>query len=277
MRTFLYTAFALIAFAFNSILCRMALRPGEIDAASFTVIRLVSGAVVIGLLIYLTDRSGKVLKTGNWLSAFFLFAYAACFSLAYLRLDAGVGALVLFGAVQLTIVGVSIIRGENPGGLEWLGLVVAVGGLVYLMLPGLSAPPTNSAALMAGAGIAWGAYTLRGRGSSSPLADTGGNFIRTVPMVLLAAIPYLSQIHASQRGIWLAVLSGAVASGIGYTAWYAALKDMTPTKAAVVQLSVPVIAALGGVWLLSEVATTRLWISAGLILGGIALVIFGRR
>src|SRR5690242_12549955 len=169
MRTFLYTAFALVAFAFNSILCRMALRPGEIDAASFTVIRLVSGAVVIGLLIYLTDKSGKVLKTGNWLSAFFLFAYAACFSLAYLRLDAGVGALVLFGAVQLTIVGVSIIRGENPGGLEWLGLAVAVGGLVYLLLPGLAAPPTNSAALMAGAGVAWGAYTLRGRGSSSPL------------------------------------------------------------------------------------------------------------
>ncbi|MFN6963795.1 MAG: DMT family transporter [Pyrinomonadaceae bacterium] len=278
MKTFIYTAFALVAFAFNSILCRMALRPDEIDPAGFTAIRLASGAVTLGLLVYLTSDNKGVLKTGHWLSAIFLSAYAICFSFAYMGLNAGTGALILFGSVQLSMIGVAMIRGESPSGKEWLGLVVAAGGLVYLLWPGLTtSPPTTSAALMAAAGIAWGGYTLRGKGSSSPLADTAGNFIRTVPMAAVAAVVYLRDLHLTQRGVLLAVISGAIASGIGYTAWYAALKHHTATRAAILQLSVPLITAAGGVLLLSEAATTRLWISAALILGGIAVATLARR
>jgi drug/metabolite transporter (DMT)-like permease len=276
IKIILYTAFALTAFALNSILCRMALRGDEADAAGFTAVRLLSGAVALTTISYFFGGGGKSLKGGNFLSAFFLFAYAICFSMAYLGLNAGTGALILFGCVQLTMILVALIRGERPGGLEWLGLGAAIGGLVYLVFPGLTAPPPLSAGLMGAAGIAWGAYTLRGKASGDPLGDTTGNFVWSVPMVLLACIPFFSQIHLSARGIILAVVSGAVASGIGYTAWYAALKHLSSTRAAVLQLSVPVIAAAGGIAFLSETATTRLWIAAALILGGIGLTIAGR-
>ena len=270
------TAFALVAFAFNSILCRMALRTGEADAAGFTAVRLASGAVALIVISYFVSDS-KSLKRGNWYSAFFLFAYAICFSFAYIGLTAAAGALILFSAVQFTMIVVALIRGERPGGLEWLGLVIALSGLVYLVFPGLSSPPLFASGLMAAAGVAWGFYTLRGRGSGDPLGDTTGNFIRAVPMIAIAAIPFLSQINLSTRGIVLAILSGAIASGLGYTVWYFALKHHTATRAAVLQLSVPVIAAFGGVLLLSEIMTKRLVIASVIILGGVGLTIAGRR
>ena len=277
MKTFLYTAFALVAFAFNSILCRLALRGDEIDAASFTSVRLTSGAVTLIVLSYFFSKSKNKTGQGNWYSAFFLFAYAICFSFAYVGLTAGTGALILFGCVQLTMIGVAIWRGEKPTPVELIGLAAAFGGLVYLVLPGLSSPPMFNAGLMAAAGIAWGAYTLRGKSSSDPLADTTGNFVFSLPFMLLAIIPFLSRIQLSNRGVILAILSGAVASGIGYTVWYAALKHHTATRAAILQLAVPVIAAAGGVFFLAEAATTRLWIAGTAILGGIALTIFGRK
>jgi drug/metabolite transporter (DMT)-like permease len=216
-------------------------------------------------------------KRGNLLSAFFLFGYAICFSFAYIGLTAATGALILFSSVQFTMIAVALSRGERPGGLEWVGLVVALGGLVYLVFPGLSSPPLFASLLMAAAGIAWGFYTLRGKGSDDPLGDTTGNFIQSVPMVIIATIPFFSQLNLSTRGIVLAVLSGAIASGIGYTVWYAALKHHTSTRAAVLQLAVPVIAAFGGVLLLAESLTMHLLIASGLILGGIGLTILGRQ
>jgi drug/metabolite transporter (DMT)-like permease len=272
-----YTAFALVAFAFNSILCRLALGREAIDAASFTAVRLVSGALTLLAISWVFNRRASSRENGSWLSAFWLFAYAICFSLAYLNLTVATGALLLFGAVQLTMIGAALFRGERPKPLEWLGLVLAFGGLVYLVFPGLSAPPPVSSLLMLIAGIAWGFYTLRGKGSLNPLADTTGNFIRTVPMTLLATIPFFSQIQASGQGILLAILSGAIASGIGYSVWYAALKHHTATRAAALQLSVPAIAAAGGVIMLAENLSLRLVLASGLILGGIGLVILGRQ
>jgi len=276
MKVLAFTAFALIAFAFNSILCRMALATGEIDAASFTVIRLISGAAALAALLFAKGKTRKISANGNWLSAFFLFAYAIGFSFAYLGLTTGTGALILFGFVQVTMFGVSLYRGQRPGALEWIGLFIAFIGLVYLVLPGLAAPPLLNALLMAAAGIAWGFYTLRGKGSEDPLADTAGNFVRAVPMVLAVGAIYASSVQLSPRGLILAILSGAVSSGIGYSAWYAALKYLNPTRAAVLQLSVPVIAAVGGIILLAEQAYVRLAVAATLILGGIGLSLIHR-
>lgn len=276
MKVFLLTAFALTAFAFNSILCRMALGAGEIDAASFTAVRLASGAVTLAILVLTFGRERRPVKNGNWVSAFFLFAYAIAFSFAYLGLTTATGALILFGCVQLTMIGISFFRGIRPGLFEWIGSFVAFGGLVYLVFPGLSAPPLLNAVLMAAAGIAWGGYTLRGKGSEDPLADTCGNFIRSVPTIAVAAIPFLSKVRVSNKGVLLAVLAGAVASGIGYSVWYAALKHHTPTRAAVLQLAVPVIAAAGGMVFLAETASTRLLVAALLILGGIGLTLIRR-
>jgi len=276
MKIFLLTAFALTGFAFNSILCRMALATGEIDAASFTVIRLVSGTVTLAAIILAAGKTRNIAKNGNWFSAFFLFAYAIAFSFAYLGLTTATGALILFGCVQLTMFGVSLYRGVRPGALEWIGLIVAFAGLIYLVLPGLAAPPLVNAFLMAAAGIAWGFYTLRGKGSEDPLADTAGNFLRSVPMVLIVGAVFIASMQISARGAILAVLSGAIASGIGYSVWYAALKHHTATRAAVLQLSVPIIAAVGGIVLLAETASTRLVIAATLILGGIGLTLIHR-
>jgi drug/metabolite transporter (DMT)-like permease len=277
VKIFAYTAFALVAFAFNSILCRLALGREAIDAASFTTVRLVSGALTLTAISWVFNRRASIRESGSWLSAFFLFAYAICFSLAYLDLTAATGALILFGAVQLTMIGVALVRGERPKPLEWLGLILAFAGLVYLVFPGLSAPPPVSSMLMLIAGIAWGFYTLRGKGSDNPLADTTGNFIRTVPMTVVALLPFFSQIQASHEGVILAILSGAITSGIGYSVWYAALKHHTATRAAALQLSVPAITAISGVIVLAEELSLRLVLASCLILGGIGLVILGRQ
>jgi drug/metabolite transporter (DMT)-like permease len=276
MKVVAYTVFALVAFAFNSILARLALRGGEADAAGFTLVRLAAGAVVLFAIRYFSGRTAPRPNRGNWVSAFFLYGYAICFSFSYLGITAGTGALVLFGAVQLTMLAAAIFKGERPTSVEWSGLLLAVGGLVYLVLPGLASPPAVSSALMAAAGACWGVYTLRGKSSADPLADTSENFLRTLPMIAVAALPFLSQLHLSSRGIVLAALSGGLASGVGYTVWYAALKFHTSSRAAVLQLAVPVIAAFGGVLLLHEPATLRLAVSAVLILGGIALSIAGK-
>ncbi|HSK73908.1 MAG TPA: DMT family transporter [Pyrinomonadaceae bacterium] len=277
MKAFFLTTFALVAFAFNSILCRIALGTEAIDAASFTAVRLISGAVTLVLIYSFIGRKNAEKKQGNWLSAFFLFGYAICFSFAYINLTTATGALILFGCVQATMIVSALVKGERPGILEWSGLFIALGGLIYLVFPGLTAPPLFNSLLMAFAGIAWGFYTLRGKRSENPLADTAGNFLRSVPMVILIALPFLRNIHLSQKGILLAVLSGAVASGIGYSVWYAALKFHTATRAAILQLSVPVLAAVGGVVFLSEIISVRLILATVLILGGIGLAILGRK
>ncbi|MGB7202230.1 MAG: DMT family transporter [Pyrinomonadaceae bacterium] len=312
MKVFFYTTFALNAFALNSILCRLALSGEEADAAGFTAVRLVSGAIALVVINYaISCRGLRVSKgdtlnaedssrgidqlggslspllmrglaqhvgalSGSWLSAVLLFAYAVCFSFAYLGLTAGTGALILFGSVQVTMIAVAILRGERPSALEWLGLAIAVGGLVYLVFPGLASPPLVSSLLMAAAGAAWGFYTLRGKSSNDPLADTTGNFVRSMPMAAAVALIFLPQIQLSTRGVVLAVISGAVTSGVGYTIWYAALKYHTAVRAAVLQLPVPLLTAFGGLILLGEIATARLWIASVLILGGIALTIFRR-
>ncbi len=259
----LATALALVGFAANSLLCRAALAGGEarsIDAASFTLVRLASGALVLALLVRVRAGPGGGRGHGSWAGALALFAYAAGFSLAYVRIGAGVGALLLFGCVQLTMLAAGLARGERPRALEWVGLAVALVGLGGLTLPGASAPAAGGALLMAGAGVAWGLYSLRGRGSTDPLAATAGNFLRSVPLALLLsllALLFARTPHASGEGLALAAASGALASGLGYSLWYAALPSLSATRAAIVQLSVPVLAAAGAVLLLREPLTQR--------------------
>jgi drug/metabolite transporter (DMT)-like permease len=281
MRTAGLTAVALIGFAANSLLCRMALRPRLLDAASFTTIRIVSGALALLVVVSVgaasrTARNGPpVAGAGSWSSAAALFAYAAAFSFAYLRIGAGVGALLLFGAVQATMLAWALRRGERLRGREWAGLVAAVAGLVALVRPGLSAPDPAGAALMIAAGIGWGVYSLRGRGARRPLAATASNFARAVPLALALSLAAMGSMHVSPRGALLAVASGALSSGVGYSLWYAALGGLTATQAAVVQLSVPVLVASGGVALLGEVLTPRLVACGVVILGGVALAVLG--
>jgi drug/metabolite transporter (DMT)-like permease len=270
-RTLLLTLLAMTAFAANSLLCRMALGAPSIDAASFTGLRLASGALVLWLL--LSRRSGEWRLRPNPKSALFLFAYAAAFSFAYLQLEAGVGALILFGAVQLTMVAAGLLTGEPSPPLTWLGLGLSSLGLVYLVSPGLTAPPLSGALLMGLAGIAWGLYSLSGRGVTDPLRATAGNFLGAVPLGLLLILPFLGSLHLSPRGIALALASGALASGLGYVIWFAALRGLSASAAASVQLSVPVLAAIGGVLWLGEAFTWRLALASALILGGIALVL----
>lgn len=277
MKIFLYTCLALVAFALNSILCRLALGTESIDAASFTTIRLISGAVILLAISSFLNRKKAKKKSGNWLSAFFLFAYAACFSFAYRNLTTATGALILFGSVQATMIFTAFRSGERPRILEWIGLFSALGGLIYLVFPGLSAPPVFASMLMLTAGVSWGFYTIRGKRVANPLAETTGNFLRAVPMAILASLPFIFQTHLSNKGVLLAVLSGAIASGIGYSLWYAALKSHTATRAAILQLSVPALAAIGGVIFLAEKVSTRLLFATVFILGGIALAIFGRK
>jgi drug/metabolite transporter (DMT)-like permease len=267
-----YTTLALVAFAANSVLCRLALRDGAIDAASFSAIRLISGAAT--LLLLTTGHSKTAWRVdGSWTSAALLFLYAVPFSFAYLGLSAGTGALILFGSVQLTMMVSALRSGERPRPLQWLGIGLACAGLVYLVLPGLTAPPLGSAALMALAGCAWGFYSLRGRAATNPLAQTTSNFVRAVPMVLAVSALALPQLHVEPRGALLAVASGALASALGYVVWYTALRGLTATRAAVVQLAVPVLAAAGGVVLLAEMVTHQLVLSAAMVLGGIALAL----
>jgi len=275
MRTLALTAIAMLAFAANSVLCRLALQQSAIDAASFTVIRLLSGALVLALLLH--ARGAGRGRSGNWVSAFALFAYAAAFSFAYVSLPTGVGALLLFAAVQATMILTGFARGERLASRQVAGLLLAFGGFVYLLLPGLSAPPLVGALLMVFAGVAWGVYSLRGRGTRDALAATAGNFLRTVPMAIALALLGLAAVDVRASGVLYAVLSGALASGAGYAVWYAALRGLSATNAATVQLSVPVIAALGGVLLLGEAVTLRLALASVAILGGVAIVLRGRR
>ena len=275
MRTAALTAAALLGFAANSILCRMALQPRLVDAATFTTIRLVSGAVVLVLLARTSVRAEA--SGGSWASAAALFAYAAAFSFAYLRIGAGVGALLLFGAVQATMLIWALRSGERLRPLQWLGLAAAIGGVVALVLPGLTAPDPIGAGLMLAAGVAWGVYSLRGRGTARPLAATAANFVRTVPFTLALSLAAPGPIAVSPRGAALAAASGALASGVGYSLWYAALPGLTAARAAVLQLLVPVLAAAAAVALLGEPLTTRLVAAGAAILGGVALAIGARR
>ena len=270
-KTVTLTLLAMIAFAGNSLLCRLALKETAIDAASFTTVRMLAASLALGLLIGF--RPSVYRSSGNWPSALALFAYAAGFSFAYIHLSAGTGALLLFGAVQATMIGVGIYKGERLVGWCLMGFVLALGGLVVLLLPGLSAPPLLSALSMLGAGIAWGIYSLRGKGVGSPVAATAGNFLRTLPLTACLSLLMFRQMSVDNAGLVYAALSGALTSGIGYAIWYQVLPSLRSTTAATVQLSVPVLAAIGGILLLGEPLGWRLLVASFAILVGILLVI----
>jgi drug/metabolite transporter (DMT)-like permease len=281
-RAAICTLLALIGFAANSLLCRSALGNGLIDAATFTLVRVASGALALALLVQATVPGGAR-RGGSFVSAAALFGYAIAFSLAYMRIHAGIGALVLFASVQITMIGGALLRHERPSRLEWIGLAIAAAGLVALKLPGLDVPDTNGVVLMAAAGAAWGVYSLRGgRGAhsaASPTVATAGNFARAVPLAVGASALWLllgRSVHLTRDGTVLAVTSGAVTSGLGYSFWYAALPTLGATRAAIVQLTVPVLAALGGVVFLREPLTTRLLLTGAAIVGGVALAVLGR-
>jgi len=273
-RLFMLVVLTMTAFAGNSLLCRLALRTTQIDAATFTSIRLVCGAVALWLIVRLRDQTA--VGGGNWISAFALFAYAAAFSYAYLTLPAGTGALLLFGAVQATMIGWGLWSGERLRPRQIAGLTLAFAGLIGLVLPGVSAPSLAGSLLMAAAGIAWGVYSLRGRGGGDPTRTTAGNFLRAVPMAASLSLVTLGWASVDGAGIVYAIASGALTSGVGYSIWYTALKGLKATHAATVQLSVPVIAAFGGIVLLDESISLRLVLAATAILGGIALVVLSR-
>jgi len=274
--TLLITACALLAFAGNSLLCRAAIGGGAIDPASFTLLRLVSGAAALFLL---SGARMTALPRGraNFLTALPLALYAIAFAFAYVHLPAGTGALILFGAVQLTMLTSAWRAGERPRFAEWLGIALALGGLAWLVAPGVTAPPPGSAALMALAGVAWGVYSLHGRGTTNALGETSANFLRAVPFALLPMLGVWPRAHWTGTGVGLALASGALASGVGYALWYRALPRLTATRAAAVQLAVPALAALGGVLFLGEHLSARLVLAAALILGGIGLTLARRR
>jgi len=260
---------ALCAFAANSLLGRLALGSGSIDAASYASVRLLAGAAVLVPMAF--RRAGR--PSGSWGSAAMLFAYSVPFAFAYRTLSAGTGALILFAAVQITMISAGLRSGERPGAVQWLGLALAFSGLAYLVSPGLAAPSPAGAGLMAVAGIAWGAYSLRGRRAERPLAETAGNFARALLLAALVSAASSGSAHGTFRGIALAALSGGVASGVGYAIWYSALPRLTATAAATVQLAVPVLAAAGGVALLGERVTGRLVLASIAILGGVGLAL----
>jgi len=276
LKTTILTGLALIAFAANSVLCRLALGNETIDASNFTVLRLLSGSIVLLIIITANRNITGGSTKGSWAAGFMLFLYAVTFSYAYISLDTGTGALILFGSVQITMILLSLISGIRLHFTEWAGVTIAFTGFVYLILPGVTAPSAVGFLLMTVAGIAWGVYTLKGRGSKNPLMDTAYNFFRTTPLVILLAIITINNANYSFEGILLALLSGGITSGIGYTIWYIALGGLSSMQAAVLQLSVPVIAALGGVVIVSEEITFRLTISAVMVIGGILMVILGK-
>ena len=301
MKVALYTIIALIAFAANSLLCRMALADGAIDAWNFTAIRLLSGAACLGLIMLLQahflkrtrlkqsslkqtalQQTGSVDKTvlkekGDWLSAISLVIYAICFSVAYQALDTGTGALILFSAVQLTMIGWGIYNKERLNGVQWLALLISLIGFIYLMLPSAAMPSLSGALIMAISGIAWGIYSIRGKTCVSPLRTTGFNFLRSlvaVPILALIGMSYLSTI--SMTGVILATVSGAIASGIGYSIWYVAMPLLKTTQSAVIQLCVPVLAAIMGVVFLSEQLTLEFIIASSVILGAVLIFILNK-
>ena len=275
-RSLLLTVCAMLAFAGNSLLCRLALRHTAIDAASFTSMRLVAGALTLWLLLQ-CRRGSRASGRGNWVSAAALCVYAAGFSWAYVQLSAATGALLLFGAVQATMVGHGLWAGERLRPLQSFGVVLTLAGLLALLLPGLAAPPLASAVLMLGAGVAWGVYSLRDKGAGDPLAVSAGNFLRAVPLALALTVASYAHLSLDTAGLLYAVASGALASGIGYAIWYTALPTLSSTTAASVQLSVPVLAALGGIAFLGESASLRLVLASVAVLGGIGLVIWQKR
>jgi drug/metabolite transporter (DMT)-like permease len=275
MRVFILTLLAMIAFASNSLLCRAALRDTSIDPGSFTFVRILSGAIALWLI--LTPRRSTLSREGNWISAFALFGYAAAFSFAYVDLSAGTGALLLFGAVQATMILWGLRKGERLDAIQIVGLAAALIGLVLLVLPGISAPPFISSVLMLGAGVAWGIYSLRGKNAADAIAATTGNFLRAVPFAAFVSLIMLSKVHLDSLGIVYAVISGAITSGIGYVIWYTALPNLKAVSAATVQLSVPVLAATGGILFLNEPITSRYFIASVAVLGGILLVIIEKK
>ena len=287
-QTGILSGLALMAFAANSVLCRMALEGGTIDATSFTGIRLISGAVMLLLLVRLSRRqktSKKTVSKGSWLSGGMLFLYAVCFSYAYITLETGVGALIAFASVQITMIAHGFLKGHRLNTAEWSGVLLAFGGFVYLVSPGISAPPLIGFLLMTLSGFGWGMYSVRGLGSANPLEDTTFNFLRSnlfllvfiiALLIIMTQYPEVLKPNLSRQGVLLAMVSGALTSGLGYTIWYMALRGLTNVQASVVQLLGPVIAALGGILLLSEKLSLRLVLSSTIILGGILLVILGR-
>lgn len=274
-RIILLTTIAMVAFAANSVLCRLALRDSAIDPISFSVIRLVSGAFVLWIILKLRRSTPNC--TGTWRGGLSLYVYAFAFSYSYLNLDTGIGALILFGAVQLTMLGFGFFKGERMGPLTLLGLVFAISGLVVILVPGTNAPPLISAAIMITSGVAWGIYSILGKASTDPLATTSGNFMRSVPLIMLTALPFIKSFHADVIGIAAAFASGTIASGIGYAIWYAAMRQLSSFHAATVQLSAPVIASLAGVLLLGEIYTARLGLSSLAVLGGITLILLSKQ
>ena len=291
LKTIYLTTLALIAFAANSILCRLALGDVNIDAASFTIIRLLSGAITLFIIIMLkrnfakdkdinTDTDNQTHSNGSWYGSLMLFIYALTFSFAYITLDTATGALILFGSVQITMVLVNTLKGNRLHFVEWFGVILAFIGFIYLMLPGINTPSVFGFILMTISGVAWGLYTLNGRGSQNPLMDTAYNFIKTIPLVIIVVLLQLlimENTHLSNTGIMLAILSGAIASGVGYSIWYSVLPHLSVVLSAVLQLLVPVIAAVGGVLFVNELITPRLLISALMILGGILLIILSKQ
>jgi drug/metabolite transporter (DMT)-like permease len=293
-RTFVFTLLAMIAFASNSLLCRAALKQTDIDAATFTFTRIFSGAVMLWLLMHVrrkttANRTASTLgetfsssllvthhpslRDGTWSSAFALFVYAAGFSFAYVALSAGTGALLLFGAVQATMILWGLHKGERSNTIQIVGFIVAVTGLIVFLSPGLSAPPLAGSILMLGAGVAWGIYSLRAKGERNPVSVTAGNFVRAVPFATALAITFTTWTHLNLAGISYAIISGAVTSGLGYVIWYSALPGLKAASAATVQLSVPVLAATGGILLLGEPITLRYMLASVAVLGGIAVVV----
>ena len=278
-KTAALTLLALLAFASNSLLTRLALGTHQIDAAGFTAIRLGAGAVMLVALVVVQTRSWSAMKGSSAAGPLALFAYAAPFSFAYLRIGAAVGALVLFGVVQLTMIGYGIARGERPSAMMWLGLVLAAAGLALLTVPSVTRPDPLGVLLMAIAGVAWAVYTLVGRGTPDPLAANARSFLWSAPLAIALVVLVIAMrgdAAPSGRGIVLALVSGAVTSGLGYAIWYRALPSLTVTQAAVAQLSVPVIAALGAVAVLGEAVSSRLVVAGAMVLIGVGLVLSAR-
>lgn len=273
LRAMMLTALAMVAFAANSLLCRMALTNTDIDAVSFTSIRLISGALLLLIIVRARHLQADSQSRGNWTSALALFIYAAGFSVAYTQLNTGMGALLLFGSVQATMILRGLVKGKWLNALQTVGFAMAVGGLIGLLLPGIAAPPKQPALLMMIAGIAWGVYSLRGKGAGNATAKTAGNFLRAALLAAIVSLVTLNSARLDANGVWLAIASGALASGLGYAIWYTALPMIKATTAATVQLSVPVIAAAAGIALLSEPLSLRLVIASAAILIGIAIVI----
>jgi drug/metabolite transporter (DMT)-like permease len=275
LRIFVLTAATMIAFAANALLCRAALRGGALDVVSFTVIRIVSGAAVLAAIVRVRNGPGQILTAGSWYSAVVLIVYAITFSLAYVRIGASTGALLLCGAVQLTMLTGALLNREHPTLRQWIGFATAAIGLVMVNLPSLDPPSPVGAALMIASGVAWGMYSLHGRGATRPVAANAGTFLRSLPFVaVLAAVGFAMSPHLTGRGVIFAVASGGVATGLGYVTWYAVMPSLGAARGAIVQLATPVLATLGAVVLLDEPLARHVVFGGAVLLGGLALALW---